>query len=225
MNEYPYEPPLDKLLALGDPRKTWRWATGNPDYVGTLGLTQQHMPALIDIARQWVTRQDWPTDKKDMTVYAPVHAWRALAQLHATQAIAPLLEMLGEMDKRGDQWHLEEFPDAFALIGPAAIDALAAYSTDAAHGTYARICAVHALERIARRHLDTRNQVVGLLTAELAKYERNDRDLNAFLISYLINLKATESAAMIERAFAAGNVNEMVCGRWEKARAKLGATA
>ena len=222
MSEFPDKPLLDKLATFGDPRKTWRWAEGDPDYVSALVLQPQHVPALIEIARQWVTREDWPEDEADLSIYAPIHAWRALAQLRASEAIGPLLDMLGKMDERGDGWHLEEFPDAFALIGPEAIGPLASYLADAGHGTYARICAGHSLQRIAEDHPDTREQVVGLLTGSLAQHEENEAELNAFLIAYLLDLKATESAEAIERAYAAGNVDERICGGWHKVRVGLG---
>ncbi len=42
------------------------------------------------------------------------------------------------------------------------------------------------------------------------------------MIGYLADLKAIESAEVIERAFAAGLVDESVCGDWTTIREELG---
>jgi len=224
MNETPseYGAILDALERAGDPRKSCKWPEGDPDYVRTYGLGPEHVPALIEIAREWVTRQDWPDDENDMTVYAPVHAWRALGQLRAAEAVEPLLGMIRAMDEQDDDWYLEEFPDAFALIGPAATGPVAAYLTDASNGMFPRIGAAHGLCKIAQRHGETRDETVAQLSACLAAHEEDDYTLNAFLVSYLLDLKAVESAELMERAYAAGRIDYMVCGYWGKVRAELG---
>ena len=54
-----------------------------------------------------------------------------MAQLGAEAAIGPLIEMLPVLDDLQDDWFLEEFPQAFALIGPASLAPLAATLVDA----------------------------------------------------------------------------------------------
>lgn len=65
----------------------------------------------------------WGTDD-DALIYSPIHAWRILGQLKSEQAIEPILAMLDPMDKRGDDWYLEEYQYVFRNIGPKAIPAL-----------------------------------------------------------------------------------------------------
>lgn len=50
----------------------------------------------------------------------------------------------------------------------------------------------------------------------------NDPSLNAFIISYLIDLEAVEAAPLIERAYASDDVDITVVGDWEDAQVDLG---
>ena len=60
------------------------------------------------------------------------------------------------------------------------------------------------------------------LTGQLAGHEPELYSLNAFLVAYLVDLKAVESAEVIERAFAAGLVDETICGHSTAIRQELG---
>lgn len=213
-------PLFEQLKGCGDPRQSRGWAKGEPDYIARLGLGPQHVPALLDIARRRIDDEEWPEDESAW--YAPIHAWRALAQLRAVAAVPLLLEMLDPMDADGDDWHLEEFPDAFALIGPPAFEAVAGYLSDASHSEYARVCGAHALCRIAQVHPHMRDQAVKTLTECLGRYVQNGSDLNSFLISYLVKLGAAGSTELIERAYAARRVDEWIVGDWDTVRRRLG---
>ena len=130
----------------GDPRKTWQWRTGEVDYVAQLGLTAGDVPALLAIAREWAEPKDWPDDENYVAGYAPIHAWRGLAQLRAPEALAPLLEMMDPLDKTGDDWCLDEFPHVFGWIGPSCLAALSDYLADAQHAMYPRVAAAEGAE-------------------------------------------------------------------------------
>jgi len=210
-----------KLEHAGDPRNSMHWEKARPDYVKDYSLTQEDIPGLIRLAREWVADTDWP-EEEHLAFFAPVHAWRALAQLRAKEAIPVLLDMMGVMDDRGDDWHLEEFPHVFAWIGPEAVEALTAYLSNSSRGEYARICAAQSLKEIAVRHPQNRDAVVQILTSELRKYADNSNSVNAFLIDYLLDLNAKESADLIEGAYAADGVDEQVVGNWDTVRRELG---
>jgi hypothetical protein len=212
----------ERLEGFGDPRETWNWSKGTPDYVSLFSLTHKDVPQLLDLARVWVEREDWLDDKEDMTVYAPVHAWRALAQLKAMEAVAVLLEMTVALDKTHDDWHLQEFPDAFGMIGAEAIPALTAFLKDNQQGLYVRICVAHGLCEVAQRHEHARGRIVAILSQQLEQYGHNDETLNAFLICYLSDLRAVESAEVIERAFAADCVDITIGGDWNDIKSELG---
>lgn len=214
-----YPPPLEKVCRAGDPRDTWKWEQGDPDYVKLFGLGPEHIPTLIDIAREWVEDEERPEDD---TLYGPVHAWRALGQLRAAEAVEPLLAMQNAMDEQSPDWYLEEFHEVFGMIGPPAVPALAAYLADQQNAEFPRASAAHGLCEIAKRHPEARDQVVEILTRQLANNEPEVYSLNAFLIGYLADLKAVESAEVIERAYAAGVVDETVVGYWTRVRKELG---
>lgn len=214
-----YPPPIEKLCRAGDPRNTWKWEEGDPDYVKQFGLGPEHIPILIDLAREWLDVEERPEDD---VLYAPVHAWRALGQLRAVEAVEPLLAMQEAMDEGNSDWYLEEFHEVFGWIGPPAIPAVAAYLADLQYGEYPRTSAANGLSEIAKRHPETRAQVVEILTRQLSTHEPEVYSLNAFLIGYLMDLKAVESAEAIERAYAADVVDEMVVGHWTTVRKELG---
>jgi len=210
------------LEGFGDPRKTWNWHEGTPDYVSLFSLTHEDVPQLLDLARYWAEREDWPDDKEDMTVYAPVHAWRALAQLKAVEAVSVLLEMTVALDHADDDWYLQEFPIAFGMIGAEAMPVLTDFLKDNRKSLYARICVAHGLCEIAQRHEHTRSHIVAILSQQLGQYDHNEETFNAFLICYLLDLRAVESAEVIERAFAADRVDTTIGGNWNDIRLELG---
>lgn len=110
-----YQPPVDKLLTYGDAQG----ATDNwPDYLA-LGLTADHVPELIRMA---LDPELYSVDWNHPQFSAPIHALRALGQLHAEAAIDPLIPLLDKTDD--DDGLAEELPVVFAAIGPAAIPAV-----------------------------------------------------------------------------------------------------
>jgi hypothetical protein len=208
--------PIDQFFTRNAPEFTDpdHW----PNYL-ELGLGPEHIPDLIRLA----------TDPKylevasdDPALWAPTHAWRALGQLRAEAAIEPLMGLLHLIDEENADWVNEDIPQVLALIGPPAIPALRAYLTDPAHHTFARIAAAEALRLIGGAHLEVCEACEEALTQVLGVAEQNDESLNGFLIYDLVKLKATGAVPLIERAFAAGRVDEMVLGDWEDVQVELG---
>lgn len=212
----------EKLENFGDPRLSSGWATGRPDYVHQLSLTEEDIPQLLSVTREWIECTDWPDDENDMSVYAPIHAWRSLGQLKAIEALPLLLEMNVYMAENDHDWHLSEFPDVFSLLGPSIIPQLAEFLTDHNQNEYARICCAHGLTRIAQQHSNTRLQVIEVITQQLCQDNPELDSFNGLLIGYLLDLRATESAEAIERTFAANCVDLFVCGDWHDVRMELG---
>jgi hypothetical protein len=213
---------LARLERFGNPRETWKWETGEVDYVAQLGLTAGDVPELLAVARKWAEPMDWPDDEDYVAGYAPIHAWRGLAQLGAAEAIPLLLEMMGPLDEAGDDWYLEEFPHAFAWIGPASLGPLSDYLADAAHAVYPRVAAGSGLRELAKRHPESREAAVKALCRTLAGFQENDEGVNGFIVSDLLDLKATEAAELIERAHAADRVDVTISGNWNDVRKELG---
>jgi hypothetical protein len=207
-----YTPPVDLLLAMGDARKTMsKW----PDYLGP-GISSEHIPELIRMATDESLM--W-ADSESEEVWAPVHARRALGQLHATEAIESLLSLLADDD---DDWIGEEVPVILALIGPMSAGPASKYLQDKRKGADARITASVCLEKIALRHREARDTCIAALSQALEGFKNNDPDLNGFIISSLCELNADEALPLIERAFKADTVEEMIVGDWDEVRREFG---
>src|SRR5689334_3370154 len=104
-----YEPPVDQLLARGEP-DGGPW----PDYVTEYGFTEEHVPALIQLATDGSLCE---LESEDPLVWAPLHAWRALGQLRAEEAVEPLLGLLWRIDEWDDDWAGDELPEVIGMIG------------------------------------------------------------------------------------------------------------
>ena len=208
-----YPPPIDQFLSLGEPgHQNWR------DYV-SMGIGNEHIPELIRMAGDDGLND---ADGTSPLVWAPLHAWRALAQLRAEQAIDPLLGLLQRVDDQDDDWVNEDMPQVFARIGPAVVDPLAAYLGDPAHGLYARVCAAMSLCETGRRTAGVRRACVATVTNQLERFAENVPTLNGFLVSALVDLGAKESARVIQSAFKARRVVTGVRGDWVDVREALG---
>jgi hypothetical protein len=210
-----YPSPVDQLLTLGEPHT----ATDHQDYT-VLGIGPEHVPDLIRLATDDDLR--WGEEAEEPATWGPIHAWYALGQLRAESAVEPLLTTLHHIDADDDEWALEEMPEVFAQIGPAAMPALAAFVADSQNRLDSAGTAGHGLQRIAERFPEKRAECVAALTARLERFAENDEVLNALLISDLVELRAIEALPLIERAFAAGPVDEMVRGDWEDIQIELG---
>ena len=214
-----YSPPVDRLLTYGDCRTMRDW----PNYL-ELGLTVEHVPELI----RMIADEDLHfADSGGPEVWAPVHAWRALGQLRTEAAIQPLIELLEFFDNEieGDEYVVEELPKVFGLIGRAALPALAAYLQNDEYLTQSRTTAANSLRRVAEQDATVRDEVVALLSRQLAQFDGQDEGFNGFLISDLVDLRATEALPVIELAFAAGAVDEMIRGDWEDVQIEFGLKA
>lgn len=207
-----YPPPLDRLLAYGDCRQIKEM----PDYATELGLSAEHIPDLIRMATD---PELMYADSESSEVWAPIHAWRSLGQLRAQAAIEPLIELFADEE---DDWIAEEMPGVFGEIGPAAIPTLSAYLQKKAHKFSPRITAASCLRAIAQHHPEVREECIALLTEQLSSQAGNSLDFNGFIICDLIDLKAVESAAAIERAFAEKRVELFMAGDWEAVQESMG---
>lgn len=192
------------------------------EYVKVFGLVEDDVPALVKLSRCWLDDEHFEATSPSSAMWAPVHAWRALGELRAQVVIPTFLEMLDALDRRRDDWFLEEFPPLCERIGAPAADLLANYLLDAAHTEYARVAAAHGLQEIAAVDPAVRDRACEALAGALRPLSDAHPDLNAFLVSYLTDLAAVEHAGLIERAFEAGVVSELVCGDWPQSAFELG---
>jgi hypothetical protein len=208
-----YKPPVAGLLKLGEPgKKDWL------DYK-TMGLSEAHAPELTRLAAD--REMNFESFEDDPEVWAPVHAWRALGQLRAVSAAAPLLELLDEADENDDDWAMEEIPAVLGMIGPETFPYVEQY-LDRKHSLFGHIAAVNAAEEIAKRHPDSRGRCIKLLNRKLEGYKKQDPKLNAFIVSYLCDLKAVEAMPLIERAYDEECMDENILGDIEDVKVEMG---
>lgn len=209
-----YQPPVASLLTYGEserlPPEQW------PDYQ-ELGIGREQIPELIQMATD-EELNDADTEKTE--VWAPLHAWRTLGQLRAVEAVEPLLELFNRLED--DDWVHEELPDVFSLIGPAVLPQLRAYLADLSHDEYSQGSVIHSIEEIGKRWPDAREESIAILTERLERFEENDPGVNGFLVAAMLDLRATEAAPVIKRAFDEGSVDWMVAGDWNDVQVELG---
>jgi Protein of unknown function (DUF1186) len=213
-----YSEPLTQLFALGECNagifETWL------DY-GALGITEKDIPGLIAIA----TDNDlYELDDEMAENWAPVHAWRALSQLQATDAISPLLEQFQEYQNH-EGWHdwmINELPRVFSTMGSPAIPFLAEAICDRTKIYWFRDVAIESLTNIALGISEVKPQCIAILQEELTHFQENESDINSFLIDALVELRAVEAAPVIEQVFAANKVDELFCGDWNAIQVDLG---
>ncbi len=204
-----YTPPVAKLLTYGEPEPVL--AENWPNYL-ELGIGPEHVPELLHMVADKDLRTTDP-DETDPKYWAAVHAWRTLGQLHAVSAAEPLLQLSEELisnESGVDEWAIEELPDVYGLIGPAAIPFLATYAAEPSHGEFPLDNAVRGLEKIGMMHPEARDESIKALTQQLELFKENDYGLNSALIGSLGSLKATETLPLIEQAFAADRVDEFI---------------
>lgn len=213
-----YPPPLDRLLRLDEPGASDRWR----DY-RELGLGPEHVPDLIRMATDatLVEEADYEDPEAQLESWAPQHALRALGQLGAVEAAGPLLEGLDRLGDIHDFW-VEDLAEVMARLGPETIDACERFLAEPSHDEYNRGTAAHCLEQIGQQHPEHRERCVAILTRQLERHGEIPDGLAGFLIAYLIDLEAVESAATIEAAFEADAVDPMIAGDWPDVRYALG---
>jgi hypothetical protein len=210
-----YTEPVAKLLtcgavAFGSSPRQWL------DY-RDLGLTEKSIPELIRMATD-LDLHNAPHDSPE--VWAPLHAWRALAQLRAQEAAGPLVHLFAQLED--DDWIPEELPKVFSMIGPEALPTLQAFLADDDVEESRRLSVPQCVVRMAEDHPDARDACLEVLVRQLQKFETNGPELNGFLIASLIDLDAASAIGLIREAFAQDHVDLSICGDVEDAEMVLG---
>ncbi|MGB3614210.1 MAG: hypothetical protein WBA10_10485 [Elainellaceae cyanobacterium] len=187
------------------------------NYPERFGFTEADSPELIRMACDPLFDQlDAETNK---AAWAPLHAVRALGQLQAEEAIAPLLKLL----LQDDDYFKQNIPEAIGLIGERAIPSAAQYVNNSRYNSQDRIFFNACLEAIAVKHPEHHHSCIKPLVAELANYEsREDDFLDACLIDTLAELRATEAASLIETVFSYKEIDETIASSWPMVQVRLG---
>ena len=200
------------------------FSRGEPDWnewddYPALGFTPAHVPELIHILDH--TTEIWEqAGDEDRVEWAPIHAWRALAQLGAVEALPAMLRL---HEKEGESdWVGEGIPVALSRLGPSVLGDLRVYLCKPNHETWTRVIVARAIQLIAGEFTETRADGIAALSAGLELFEQNDETVNGFIISYLADLNARETAPLVERAFQSGRVDLSILGDYEEFQIAVG---
>lgn len=145
MNLQDLPPELQKLATLDFTQEY-----GDAENYQSLGIGPQHIPLLIDITRHGP--DFWGPEVSDEEYYVPMHAWRALAQMKAEEAVPALIDTLDWVDGGGGDLIQEELPQLFASFGKTPIPGLSAYLLDPEKDQWGRIAAGEGLFGVAQKH-------------------------------------------------------------------------
>jgi hypothetical protein len=208
-----YAAPVDQLLSLGELEESRSWR----DYP-SLGLTHADIPELTRMATDPKLLEASEGD----AMWAPIHAWRALAQLHATEAIEPLTGLLHRIDDVDDDWAQEDLPIVFGQLGAEAIEPLQRYLADSQKPEYARIAAADGLKQVGRSDRSLRDRCTGILADQLRRFAENPITLNTLIVGNLVELGAKQHATVIEQAYAARRVDTDFARSWREVQQQLG---
>jgi SEC-C motif len=213
-----YAAPVQRLLSIGEVRSynPAEW----PDYCARFGLQREHIGDLIRMACDAGLNQ---ADSTSSEVWAAMHAWRALGQMCAEEAVLPLLALLRAAED--DEAAGEELPAVFGMIGPAAISPLAAFLSDRSNPEPAVSTALSGIKEIAARHPECRAECVGTLVRMLEPGAETDPTIAGFAVWALIDLRAVEAIDAIRDAFRRDAVDISVAGDVEDVEIALGLRA
>jgi hypothetical protein len=197
-----YNPPVDQLLRLGAVQNARNWE----DY-RALSISAADIPELIRMATDLELSNAGPDNPE---VWAPLHAWRALAQLRASEAIQPLVDLLDDLAE--DEWFTEDLPQVMEALGPRTMAPLAAYLNryDNSDDHPGYIDAVLSMARVAKKYPEVRSPCIQALMKHLANYLENDDGFNGWLIDSLLELQVRKALPLIAAALDQESVDEWI---------------
>jgi hypothetical protein len=214
MNDKSLSSPVAKIYDLGEKYiRVREW----PNYLERFGLTREHVLELTKLLDFdcWTEEPEAKEKCDEKKLWAPVHAWRALAQLGGPDVVDPLLNVLHMTDMLETNWLDDELPEALAVVGPSALPQLAAFLSDRSHGLWAKVGVVNALAKIGQQHPHVREECIQVLEEALAEFKTNDEELNSFIIYALSQLKAAESAPLVKSVYDSDRVDLLLMGDYQ----------
>jgi len=208
--------PVSTLLSIGDEGLGQDWV----DYSTRFGLSSKDVSELVRMATDPAMND---LEELDPRSHAASHAWRALAVLGASEVVEPLLAF--HVLRLGHDHLFAELQDVLARIGTAAEQPLVDILKDASRAPLLRGLACESLVHLAGQDPMRRARARTIVAAELALCERNEPDLNAWLVLGLLELRGADQAPVIRRAFECDRVTSTIAGDWESVAAQLGLEA
>lgn len=211
-----YTPPLDKLLTYTDIEG--EDPLPEISYAEQFGIGSEHIPELIRMVTDDYLSSD---DANEFESGAPLHAVRALAELHAEAAIEPLLAFSDKASRNDYEWMLDILLDFHITMGTASLPALEQFLADPSHDDSAQNYAAEIIGKIPFQHPEARTACIAAASRRLADFEENHLELNESLVRALLRMKAVEAAPLIQEAYASGRVDDFWGGDWDEAQYEL----
>ncbi len=203
---------VQSLLKLGEIEHDAPWI----DYQA-LGINKKDLASLLDLLSDPALHKASPDSSE---IWAPQHAWRAIGQLADERAINGLLTSFNTLVD-DDSAH-QELPDVMAMIGPAAQAPLGTFLLDNNNQEFARAIAAQALQNIALKYPDKRDESITLLTQQCARLDTQTPDLNALVVCNLLDLDGVEAIKEIRELYSRKIVDLYAVGDIEDVEIALG---
>jgi hypothetical protein len=206
-----------RLFGAGPAQAADTWL----DYRAVFGLDDSHIDALIGIAcdRALLALAEDEAAAGTALPWAPMHAWRALGQLRAAAAVAPLLEVFRSTD---DDWLERDLPRLLIMIGPAAIPHMETFLLLEDLEELCAITVVRALGHIGTQHPEARAACIAVAERMIGPLAGQIGSVVGFAIAVLTDLQAVESLGAIRDAFARDAVDIRIAGDLEDVEIALG---
>ena len=211
---------LDKLLALDFSELDWQ--SGSSVSLENLNISASDAAYLIAIAKgEHLVGLDH-NGAADAYYDAPIHAYRLLAELSNPDHIPVFFELMVEYnDMPGMELFFEDIPEILAPHGELAIAPTIEMLHNQDYDERLRIYCPEILTAIAKKHIDTRSTIIRESTEYLTQ-NHFTRKLNAFLISLLIDLNATQEIDVIRACHQAHLADITINGDLESVEIALG---
>ncbi|HTI70984.1 MAG TPA: SEC-C metal-binding domain-containing protein [Candidatus Limnocylindria bacterium] len=201
-----YQPPVSKLLTLGDPDDV------SEEVYAELGIGPQHVPELLRMMTDtWLFRAREGTAE----AAAPIHAWRAAVELDAMEIITPLIRWFDVHGKSEDDWFWEELAWTLLDHGEAAFPQISTYLQTEPLTRFGSAACIDSLLEIGHHYEELRPDCVKYLKSSLERFSQHPPTFNGFLINALIYFRALSVEPLIEQVMKANAADEAVCGDWE----------
>ncbi|HTK08979.1 MAG TPA: hypothetical protein VL485_17550 [Ktedonobacteraceae bacterium] len=187
------------------------------DYVTKFGLSRADIPELIRLASDEDFLQE---DAESIEAAAPIYALEALTQLHAEEAIEPLLTPLKNHAK--DEWVIAALIRFYTTFAARSIPTIRPILFDSTiTDPFAKGLAGDIITSIAEQHPETRSECIEVFIAVL-NAEPADPELNGEIVQDLITLHAVEAVPTVEKAFQADKVDLVFGSTWEDFQVDMG---
>jgi hypothetical protein len=209
MENYGYEKPVSDLLHLGGSsanESVEEWI----DYVGEYGFTSEHIP---ELQRLFEDKQFQVGDFRDEPEgFAFVHVLRVLGQLKDDSTI-PFLFRVSEAENESD-WTWDTLSAVLPLFGVGVLPKVIENFRHLDKDKQFIPCAImlRATEELLKQYPELKQDIYDFWMDVLKDYQTNDYSLNATIIVMLSTQRYKPALPLIEEAFKAQRVDELVMG-------------